>query len=291
MLTGAETSTGQKVIKRLDKQGYKVNVLVKDIKKAQDLKSPRIKLIEGDIKKQGSLKKALDGVEHAFLFSPNNNNLVKNEKNFIDAAKESGVKYIVKYSAIGADPNSRSELLKRHGKSEEYLKQSGIRYAIIRPNIFMQNFVDLFGEDIRDERKIYLPMDKAKCGYVDERDSTRLIANVLTQNGHKKKIYDITGPESLSGSDLAELFSNALGKKVSYENIKPKEFKKKLIEAKVPERLAEEYTEYYKLLADGLCDEVTDWVYKVTDKQPRTFDEFLDDNISFFLKKKSKSKK
>lgn len=291
LLTGAETSTGQKVIRRLDKQGYKVNVLVKDAKKAQDLKSPRVKLVEGDIKKQGSLKKALDGVEHAFLLSPNNNNLVRNEKNFIDAAKESGVKYIVKYSAIGADPDSRSDILKRHGKSEQYLKDSGIRYAILRPNIFMQNFVNFFGEDIRDDRKIYLPMNKAKCGYVDERDTTRLIANVLTHNGQKKKIYDITGPESLSCTDLAELFSNALGKKVTYEDIKPKEFKKRLLDAKVPERIAEEYAEYYKLLSGGLCDEVTDWVYKVTDKQPRTFDEFLDDNISFFLKKKAKSKK
>ena len=147
------------------------------------------------------------------------------------------------------------------------------------------------GEDITYDIKVLDGNPPKECGYVDERDNTRLIANVITQNGHKKKTYDITGPESLSCSDLAELFSNALGKKISYEDIKPKDFKKKLCDAGVPERTAEDYTEYYKLLSDGICDEVTDWVYKVTDKQPRTFDEFLDDNISFFLKKKAKSKK
>ena len=291
LITGAETHTGQRVIRRLDKQGYNISVLVKDIKKTPSIKSSRIKYIEGDLKKQGSLKKALDGIEHAFLHTSNTENQVKLEKNFIDAAKESGVKYIVKYSAAGADPDSRSTLLRRHGKSEQYLKDSGLRYAIVRPNIFMQNFVSYFGSDIRDDRKIYLPLNKAKCGYVDVRDTTRLIAKIITQNGHKKKIYDITGPESLSCSDLAELFSNALGKKVTYEDIKPREFKKRMFESGVPEREAEEYTELYKLLGDGICDEVTDWIYKVTQKQPRTFDEFLDDNISFFLKKKSKSKK
>lgn len=288
MLTGAESSTGQRVMRRLDKQGYKFSVLVKDIKKASDIKSPRIKLIEGDLKKQGSLKKALEGIEHAFLLTANNENQVKLEKNFIDAAKQSGVKYLVKYSAAGADPDSRSALLRRHGKSEQYLKDSGLRYALIRPNIFMQNFVNYFGTDIRDERKIFLPLDKAKCGYVDVRDTTRLIANVITRNGHKKRTYEVTGPESLSCGDLAELFSNALGKKVTYVDIKPKEFKRRMLEAGVGEREAEEYTELYKLLGDGIYDEVTDWVYKVTDKQPRTFDEFLDDNISYFLKKKSK---
>lgn len=291
LLTGAESKTGQRVIRRLDKQGYKISVLVKDLKKAPDIKSSRISYLEGDLKKPGTLKKALDGVEHAFLLTPNSDNLVKLEKNFIDAAKECGVKYLVKYSALGADPDSRSALLRRHGKSEQYLKDSGLRYAIIRPNIFMQNFVNYFGAEIRDDRKIYLPLNKAKCGYVDVRDTARLIANVITQNGHKKKIIDVTGPESLSCGDLAELFSNALGKKVTYENIKPKEFKKRMIESGVREKEAEEYTELYKLLGDGICDEVTDWVYKVTEKQPRTFDEFLDDNISFFLKKKSKSKK
>jgi len=291
LVTGAESNTGQRVIRRLDKQGYKFSVLVKDIKKAPDIKSSRIKYVEGELKKQGSLKKALEGVEHAFLLTSNTDNLVKLEKNFIDAAKESGVKYLVKYSALGADPDSRSVLLRRHGKSEQYLKDSGLRYAIIRPNIFMQNFVNYFGSDIRDERKIFLPLNKAKCSYVDVRDTARLIAKVITQNGHKKKIMDVSGPESLSCGDLAELFSNALGKKVTYEDIKPKEFKKRMSAAGVPDREAEEYTELYKLLSDGICEEVTDWVYKVTEKQPRTFDEFLDDNISFFLKKKSKSKK
>lgn len=291
LITGAESNTGQRVIKRLDKQGYNISVLVKDIKKTHGIKSSRIKYVEGDLKKLGSLKKALDGIEHAFLHTSNAENQVKLEKNFIDAAKESGVKYIVKYSAAGADPDSRSALLRRHGKSEQYLKDSGLRYSIVRPNIFMQNFVSYFGSDIRENRKIYLPLNKAKCGYIDVRDTTRLIAKIITQNGHKKKIYDITGPESLSCGDLAELFSNALGKKVTYEDIKPKEFKKRMSESGVTEREAEEYTELYKLLSDGICDEVTDWIYKVTEKQPRTFDEFLDDNISFFLKKKSKSKK
>ncbi|HVY54799.1 MAG TPA: hypothetical protein VHC46_03490, partial [Thermodesulfobacteriota bacterium] len=91
--------------------------------------------------------------------------------------------------------------------------------------------------------------------------------------------------------EIAEIFSNAVGKKIEYVDVKPREFRKELMESGASERLAEAVSELYKLVSDGLCDVVTDTFYEITQKQPRTFDEFVDDNLSLFLKKKSKSKK
>ncbi|MEQ9618998.1 MAG: SDR family oxidoreductase [Deltaproteobacteria bacterium] len=291
LLTGATGTTGRRVARRLSKWGYKFSALVRDPEKAQNLKSSKIELIKGNLDKPDSLKRAMDGIEHAFLLSPNTENQVRLEKNFIEAARESGVRYIVKYSAIGADPNSHCDLLRWHGESEEYLEHSGLRYSIVRPNIFMQNFVNFYGVPIRENREFHLPLKDAKCGWVDVRDIGRLIAKILTQNGNAEKIYTVTGPESLSAEELADIFSHALGKKVKYIDIKPKEFKKDLLSGGVSETLASAYTELYKLVSDGLCDVVTDTFYETTEKQPRTFDEFVDDNLSEFLKKKSKSKK
>ncbi len=291
LLTGATGTTGRRVARRLSKWGYKFSVLVKDPDKAPNLKSSKIELIKGDFRKPDSLKKAMDGIEHAFLLPPGTKDQVELEKNFIDAAKETGVRYIVKYSAIGADPDSPSELLRWHGESEKYLEQSGLRYSIVRPNIFMQNFVNYWGEQIRDNREFRLPFKDAKCGWVDVRDVGRLIAKVLTENGRSGNVLTITGPESLSCGEVAEIFTNAVGKKVKYIEVKPKEFKKDMLKAGVNERLASAWTELYKLASEGLFDVVTDTFYQVTEKQPGTFEEFVDDNLSEFLKKKSKSKK
>ena len=291
LLTGATGTTGRRVARRLSKWGYKFSALVRDPEKAHNLKSSNIELIKGNFDNPDSLRRAMDGIEHAFLLPPNSENQVRLEKNFIDAARQSGVRYIVKYSAIGADPDSRCDLLRWHGESEEYLEHSGLRYSMVRPNIFMQNFVNFYADSIREKREFRLPLKDAKCGWVDVRDIGRLIAKILTQNGNSEKIYTVTGPESLSADVLADIFSNAVGKKVRYIDIKPREFKKDLLSGGVSETLASAYTELYKLLSDGLCDVVTDTFYEVTEKQPRTFDEFVDDNLSEFLKKKSKSKK
>jgi len=285
LLTGLTSITGQRVAKRLLKSGHSFTALVRDVDKASDLKSKKITLVKGDLSKPGSIKKAMDGIENAFLLPPNNENQFRLEKNFIDAAKEAGVKHVVKYSAIGADTNSPSSILKYHGQSEKYLKDSGLRYTIIRPNLFMQNFVNFYGQEIRKKKQLKLPIKNAKCGYVDIRDTARIIKKILTSNGNKNKTYMITGPESLSCLEITGLFSEAMGKKINYVEIKPKEFKKDMIDSGVKESTAEAYTELYKLVTDGLYNEVTDDIYKLTDRQPHTFEEFLDDNIKFFLKK------
>jgi uncharacterized protein YbjT (DUF2867 family) len=291
LLTGATGTTGRRVARRLTKWGYKFTAMVREPEKASGLKSSKVELIKGDFKKPDSLRRAMEGVEHAFLLPPNTENQFKLERNFIDAARESGVRYLVKYSAIGADPDSPSRLLRWHGEAEKYLEQSGLRYSIVRPNIFMQNFTNLYARLIREEKEFRLPFGDARCGWVDVRDIGRLIARMLTENGHQNNILTVTGPETLRCKDLAEILSHAVGKKIEYVDVKPKEFKKEMIESGVREIMAEAVTELYKLVSDGLCDAVTDTFYEITEKQPRTFDEFVDDNLTLFLKKKSKSKK
>jgi uncharacterized protein YbjT (DUF2867 family) len=291
LLTGATGTTGRRVARRLTKWGYRFSALVRDPDKVTGLKSSKVELIEGDFGKPDSLKRAMEGIEHAFLLPPNTKDQFRLERNFIDAAREAGVRYLVKYSAIGADPDSPSRLLRWHGEAEKYLEQSGIRHSIVRPDIFMQNFTNLYAEQIKEQKQFRLPFGDARCGWVDVRDIGRLIARLLTENGHKNNVLTVTGPESLSCEDAAEVLSNAVGKKIQYVDLKPKEFKKEMMESGVPETMAEAVTELYKLVSEGLCDVVTDTFYEITEKQPRTFDEFVDDNLSLFLKKKSKSKK
>jgi len=221
LLTGATGTTGRRVARRLTKWGYRFSALVRDPDKASGLKSSKVELIKGDFGKPDSLRRAMEGIEHAFLLPPNTKDQFKLERNFIDAARESGVKYLVKYSAIGANPDSPSRLLKWHGEAEEYLKQSGIRYSIIRPNIFMQNFTNIYARQIREEKQFRLPIGDARCGWVDVRDIGRLIAKILTENGHQNNVLTVTGPESLNCNEIADILSNAVGKKIQARERRP----------------------------------------------------------------------
>ncbi len=64
-------------------------------------------------------------------------------------AKKNGVNYIVKLSAMGADSQSGSTILRLDGEEEKIIKESGIPYTFLRPPAFMQNFVTQFGQTIK----------------------------------------------------------------------------------------------------------------------------------------------
>lgn len=77
----------------------------------------------------GTLSRALDGIDHALLLSSPDRNQVEIQGNFIEAAKKAGVRHVVKFSAIGADPNASARLLKGHGITERQLEQSGMGFT------------------------------------------------------------------------------------------------------------------------------------------------------------------
>jgi uncharacterized protein YbjT (DUF2867 family) len=124
----------------------------------------------------------------------------------VKEAKKNDVTHIVKLSAMGADSQSGSTILRLHGEEENIIKESGIPYTFLRPPAFMQNFITQFGQTIKTQNAFYIPAGKAKMNFVDARDVAAITAKILI-NGNKdenkfyiNKAYDITGQEALSYS-------------------------------------------------------------------------------------------
>jgi uncharacterized protein YbjT (DUF2867 family) len=60
-----------------------------------------------------------------------------------------------------------------------------------------------------------------KISFVDARDVAAVAAKVLTNNGsqHMNKVYDITGPEAISHSQIADILSKETGRRITYVDI------------------------------------------------------------------------
>jgi uncharacterized protein YbjT (DUF2867 family) len=54
--------------------------------------------------------------------------------NVVDAAKEAGVKRILYQSALGARPDPSLPYFDTKYRAEQYLQQSGLSFAILRPS-------------------------------------------------------------------------------------------------------------------------------------------------------------
>jgi uncharacterized protein YbjT (DUF2867 family) len=282
LITGATGTNGQEVIRQLAAQGITVRALVRSLEKGESLKEFDAELVEGDFSDPASLEAALQGVDKALMLPPIAPDAVELQQNFIEAAKKAGVSYIVKFSAIGADPNSPMRLGRWHGDAEQLLAESGISYCTLRPNGFMQNFLG-FAPLIANQGLFAQPGGQSSISHIDVRDIAAAIVQTLLDNTvHAGKAYTLTGPDSLSFDQVAAIFSQVLGRPIQYIDQAPEEFKANMLAWSQPEWLADTFNEMFALYRTGWGAEVTEDFTTITGRVPRHFEQFVQDNRSMF---------
>ena len=94
---------------------------------------------------------------------------------------------------------------------------SGLDWIILRPYMFMQNFLDL-AVLVRSRSLLPMPLGKAKIGLIDARDVAMAAKSVLTEAGHENLIYELTGPDILTIADCADIMSTLLGRHIHYRS-------------------------------------------------------------------------
>jgi uncharacterized protein YbjT (DUF2867 family) len=157
-----------------------------------------------------SIERALDGVKRAFLVTNSSERAETQQLKFVEVARATGLHYLVNLSQLHADRNSPMRFLRYHGVVEEAVANSGMAFANLRPNLYMQSLLG-FRTTIRPDGRFFAPAGDARANIVDVRDIAALAAAALTNSGHEGKSYDITGPEALTHSEMAGRLSESLG--------------------------------------------------------------------------------
>ncbi len=158
---------------------------------------------------------ALRGVGRVFLLRPPR--LARSRRDFgpfVAAMQRAGVRQVVFLSVRGA---ARNPLLPHHG-IEKLLEASSLAWTHLRPNDFMQNLATVHRADIRDHGEIWAPAGRGRTSFIDVRDVAEAAARTLTEPGHERRAYTLTGGEAFGMAEVAVLLSRALGRPVAYRN-------------------------------------------------------------------------
>lgn len=272
-------STGQNAAAWTDAfiaAGFAVRNLVRfpeRLPKRTGLQSARL-----DLDDSSTFQPALKGVHTLGLITPSHPDQVKREVGLIYAAKQAGVRRIIKLSVIGADFICPSSAFARwHANVEDVLRTSDVAHVILRPNFFMQNALL---QKASIEAGIYAePIATGSISYVDIRDVAD-VAVAVSRGCLDDQALTLTGREAIGGERVSTLLSQVTGKHVQFVSPDLQSFRSALADGKVPDWRIDALVELYSRVQEGRASHVSSItcdIEKVTGKRPRSFLEFARD--------------
>ncbi len=267
LVIGASGAVGHNILNELKGQAIRTTTS----KKEKVGTKANIETVYLNAETGEGLSAAFEGIERAFIMAPGG--IADQYSVFapqIQEAKRRGLKKVVMLSAMGVDKAVGAPMQ----RAEVDLQNSGLNYAILRPNWFMQNFVSFWGHGIKHGNTIALPVADSKTSFIDAHDIAAVAAKLLVSDKEERRAYDLTGSESLNHDEVAKIISEATGKKVVFKDIEPQELKKGLLAA----GLREDYSDFLLVILSavkaGHAAAITPHVQDILGRKPITFREF-----------------
>jgi uncharacterized protein YbjT (DUF2867 family) len=290
LVTGATGTVGSEVVKQLVSSYYSdrnnIRAAIHSQNKADKFKRnyKTVEVINLDYNNSESIAAALNNVDKLFWLTLPTPNMTEISSSLVKEAKKNGVNHIVKLSVMGADAEPGIIVGRLHRQEEKIIEESGIPYTFLRAGAFMQNFINFFGQTIKNQNAFYLPTGDGKVSFVDVRDIAAIAAELLTKSGiqYENKEYGITGQEALSYNQAAEVLSKEIGKKISYVDISEEEARKAMKGTGMEDWLIDGIMEYYDIIRDGRASQTTNAIEQILGRKPISFEQFVRDYTSFF---------
>jgi uncharacterized protein YbjT (DUF2867 family) len=229
LVLGATGQQGGATARALAADGWHVRALVRDKQssKAQDLASLGVELVFGDFQDPASIERAMNGIHGVFSVLPSSADAKygisdDDEVRFgiaaIDAAKRAGVQHLVYSSTIGASPDIGLGHYESKWHIEQYLRQSGVPFSIVRPAPFMELLLyPHFG--LRQGVVTFFGAPDRVVQFIAVRDIGAIAAKLLVDPSRHLGVTIDIASDALSGNDIAAKISQATARQVPYMQV------------------------------------------------------------------------
>jgi uncharacterized protein YbjT (DUF2867 family) len=249
--------------------------------KIQQLHGDHVPVVPFDYDRRDGWGAVLDGVSTLFLIFPlpTPRTVKTRMKPFIDAAVRAGAKHIVYLTVPGAD----REKVVPHYHTERHIEAGGVPYTFLRASFFMQNLcrgLSTHGIDIVERDEIFIPAGKGKTTFVDARDVARVAVDIF-QNpiAHRNKAYLLTGSERLDFNEVADAFSEVMGRRIRYRNPSYPSFWLRLWRRGVKWDVIAFMTIVYMLTRTGKNEPMSDELARLLGRPPTQMRQFVAENL------------
>ncbi len=277
LVTGATGTVGRHVVDALADREVTVRVGLRDPESASEKVTNAAEVVEFDFSRPETWGTALTDIEGLFLLRPPTVDTA-NVIEFAKAAGRVGVAHIAYLSTLGAEKN----VLIPHHRIEKAVVTTDASHTLLRASFFMQNLLEVHRADIVEHDEIFVPAGNGETSFVDARDLGEVAATVLAEPGHENRAYDLTGPEALDYHDVATVFSDVLGRSITYPNPSLLEFGTRMYRRGNSLGFILLMCGIYTTARLGLAGRVTEDSQRILGRPPRDMPAFVDEHVDEF---------
>lgn len=260
LVTGATGRVGRQVVQQLVNRDADVRVLVRDPAKADF--PAGVQVVQGDLLDIDALRTAFTGVNTLFLLNAVAADEFTQALIALNIARESGVERLVYLSVIHADRFVNVPHFAVKSGAERMIEAMGFSATILRPAYFIDN--ELTITDVILNYGVYpMPIGGKGLAMVDASDIAEVAAIELIRRDQAPgklpiETINLVGPDTLTGSDVAAIWSDVLNRPVAYGGDDPTGFEQNLASV-MPRWMAYEMRLMAeRFVADGMVPEVGD---------------------------------
>ncbi|MEP6525633.1 MAG: SDR family oxidoreductase [Nocardioidaceae bacterium] len=263
-VTGSTGTIGRGVADRLAAGKVRQRLIVRDPSRAPRL--PHAQVAVASYADFEHAREALAGMRTLFMVSASEDpDRLAEHRSFVDAAVAAGVGRIVYLSFYGASEHATFLLARDHWQTERHIAATGLAYTFLRDNLYADFLPRMAGPD----GVIRGPAGDGRVGAVAQVDVMDVASVVLTEAGeHDLATYDITGPESLSLAEAAEIIGLATGRAMTYQSESVEQAFASRAGLGAPDWQVAAWVSTYTAIAAGELDGVSDDVRRITGHEP-----------------------
>jgi len=293
LITGA-SGVGRTVLDQLRAWDIPVRVLARrEDERTAELRTLGVQVVLGDLTRPETVAAALDGVARMYFGMTVSPDYLLAATVVATVAREHGTldglvdMSQMTVSQMTATSTAESHQQRLHWLSEQVLNWSGLPVVHVRPTTFLDNplYTTLAARSIRDSGTIALPFGTGRTSPVAASDVARVVATILRDPApHVGRVYELTGPRTLDLVGVAEEFSRALGRPVTYVDVPLKQWlTEALPQAGLSPHVEQHIGTMARLHHANRYDRSTTDVERVTGVPAQTIEEFVAARKDFYL--------
>jgi len=286
LVTGAAGrvgAIGRLVTEALLDLGFGVRAMVRhEDERSTALRDLGAEVVVGNLLDLHDAHRVVEGCRRVYFSMSVDSTYLEATTNMAVVCKHHGVDAFVNMSQMTVSQmnihaTTDSPQHKQHWLAEQVLRWSGLPVVYMRPTAFMEVFfLQLCAPTIRRNAAIMLPFGSGKTSPIAALDVARCVTTVLADPApHIGRIYELTGPSSDTLAEVAEQYSGALGRKISYVDVPVEPWEEKVRQSGMSPHVAAHLIAMAAMHRQNRYDRRTNDVEKLTGSPPMSIADFV----------------